>query len=93
MISLNMWNIKYDTNEFIHKTKTDSHTQKTSLQLPKEKTGRERINKEFGTSRYKQLYIKQINNVGLLYSTGHTQYPITIMEKKKNTYIIRFLEK
>ena len=26
MISLNMWNIKYDTNEFIHKTETDSHT-------------------------------------------------------------------
>ena len=58
MISLNMWNIKYDTNEFIHKTETDSHTQKTSLQLPKEKTGRGRINKEFGTSRYKQPIYK-----------------------------------
>ena len=26
MISLNMWNLKYDTNELIYKTETDSQT-------------------------------------------------------------------
>ena len=36
-----MWNLKYDTNELIYKTETDSQTQKTNLQLPKGK-GRER---------------------------------------------------
>ena len=30
-----MWNLKYDTNELIHKTETDSQTQKTNLWLPK----------------------------------------------------------
>ena len=26
MISLNMWNLKYDTNELIYETETDSQT-------------------------------------------------------------------
>ena len=30
-----MWNLKYDTNELIYKTETDSQTWKTNLQLPK----------------------------------------------------------
>ena len=34
-----MWNLKYDTNEFIYKTETDSQTQKTNLWLPKWKGG------------------------------------------------------
>ena len=40
---------------------------------------------KFGVSRYKLLYIGQINNKVLLYSTGnYTQYPaITIIKKKK----------
>ena len=29
-----MWNLKYDTNELIYKTETDSQTQKTYLWLP-----------------------------------------------------------
>ena len=29
-----MWNLKYDTNELIYETETDSQTQKTDLQLP-----------------------------------------------------------
>ena len=32
-----MWNLKYDRNELICKTKTDSETQKTNLRLPKGK--------------------------------------------------------
>ena len=30
-----MWNLKYDTNEHIHKTKTDSQIQRTDLCLPR----------------------------------------------------------
>ena len=28
------WNLKYDTNELIYKTETDSQTQRTDLWLP-----------------------------------------------------------
>ena len=38
-----MWNLKYDTNEFIYKTESDSQTHKTGLWLPTAK-GRGRIN-------------------------------------------------
>ena len=37
VISLCMWNLKYDTNELVYKTETDSQIQKTNLQLPREK--------------------------------------------------------
>ena len=30
-----IWNLKYDTNEFIYKTETDPQTLKTKLRLPK----------------------------------------------------------
>ena len=30
-----MWNVKYGTNEPIHKTETDSKTQRTDMWLPK----------------------------------------------------------
>ena len=34
-----MWNLKkYDTNELIYKTETDSQTSKTNLRLPKGKS-------------------------------------------------------
>ena len=44
---------------------------------------------EFGVSRYKLLYIRQINNKVLLFSTGnYTQYPvINHNEKKEKKYI------
>ena len=29
-----MWSLKYDTNELVYKTETDSQTQKTDLCLP-----------------------------------------------------------
>ena len=71
----NMQNLKYVTNEFIYKT--DFQTQKTKLWLPKGKVGGGGINQESGISRYKPLYIKQINNTVLLYSTGnYIQYPL-----------------
>ena len=30
-----MWNLKYDTNEPIYETETDSGTQRTDLRLPR----------------------------------------------------------
>ena len=30
-----MWNLKYDTNELIYETETDSQTQRTDLWLPR----------------------------------------------------------
>ena len=67
--------IVYDSNELTYKT--DSQTQKTNLRLPKGKGGEGGINQEFGISRYKLLYIKQIKNKVLLYSTGnYIQYPV-----------------
>ena len=32
-----MWNLKYDKNELIYKTETDSQTEKTNLWFPKGK--------------------------------------------------------
>ena len=69
-----VWNLKYDTNELTFKTETDS--QKANLWLLKGKGSREGINQEFGISRYKLLYIKQINK-DPLYSTGNfIQYSV-----------------
>ena len=31
-----MWNLKYDTNELIYETETDSQTQRADLWLPRE---------------------------------------------------------
>ena len=45
--------------------------------LPRGREGREGVDWEFGVSRYKQLYIKWINNEILLHSTGnYIQYPM-----------------
>ena len=79
---------KIDTNEL--NKEIDSQTLKTNLQLPKEKAGRGGINKEFGISKDKLLYIQQINKV-LPYNTRNwiQNYVINFMEKnvKKNTCV------
>ena len=41
-----MWNLKYNTNELIYKTETESQTERIDLQLPK--VGRKRKDWEFG---------------------------------------------
>ena len=68
--------------------------QKTNLWLPKGKVGGGRINQEFGINRYTLLYIKQINNKDLLYSTGnHIQYLIINCKGKEyeKEYICIFI--
>ena len=77
-----MWNLKNDTNILIQETERDSQTQKINLQLTNE-TLSGRINQEVGFNRYTLLYIKQIINKDLLYSTENSsQYSlITYMGK------------
>ena len=59
------------TNELIYEIETDSQTQKTNLWLPRGKEDGEGIHWEFEISRYKLLFIKQMNNKVLLYGTGN----------------------
>ena len=67
---------KYGTNELIYKTEIESQIQKTNLWLPREKVGGG-INCEIGIDIYTLLYIKQITNKNLLYSTENsTQYSV-----------------
>ena len=64
-----MWNLKNDTNELIYKTDIDD-----KLMVNKGERGGG-INQEFGINIYTLLYIKQITNKDLLYSTGnYAQY-------------------
>ena len=83
------WNLKYDTNEPIYETETDSQTQRTDLWLPTGRVG-EGMEWEFGISRCKLLYKELINNKVLLYSTGnYIQYPVINhngREYEKNIY-------
>ena len=44
-----MWNLKYDTNERVCETETDSQTQRADLRLPRAGVGRAGV--EFGVSR------------------------------------------
>ena len=70
-----MWNLKYDTNELICKTETDSQTERTKLWMPRGRRGGK--DWEFGVSRCKLLYIGWINSKVLLQSTGnYIQYPV-----------------
>ena len=72
-----MWNLKYDTNECIYETETDSEIQRTDLWLPRGREGGGGMDWEFGISRWKLLYIGWINNKVLLYCTGnYIQYPV-----------------
>ena len=57
---------KKDTSEFIYKTEIDPQTWKRNLWLPKGKTGgRDKL----GLNIYTLLYIRQITNKDLLYSS------------------------
>ena len=77
-----LWNLKYDTNELIYKT--DSQTQKTNLWLPKGK-GKDKL----GVWDWQiQTTIYKINSKDLLYGTGnYTQYPVINHNGKKKKYI------
>ena len=68
-----MRNLKYDTNELIYKT--DSQTE-DRLVVAKGAGGGGGMEWDFGVSRCKLLHIEWINNKVLLYSSGnYIQYP------------------
>ena len=52
-----MWNLKYDTNELIYETETNSQTQRTDLWLPKGRDGGRGKDWESGIRRCKPLYL------------------------------------
>ena len=86
MISLTCRSQKIITNELIYKADIDSQTQKT-----KAKAGGQ-TNEEFEINIYTLLYIKEVTNKDLLYSTGaHTQYLVITYNgkecKKEQSYI------
>ena len=61
--------LKNDKNELICQAEKDSQTSKTNVRLSKGKRGG--INQEFAINIYTLLYIKQIINRDLPYSTGN----------------------
>ena len=67
--------LKKNTNELIYKTEMDS--QRMNLWLPDGKGWEGGIDWETGIDVYTPLYLKQITNKGLLYSTGNSaQYSL-----------------
>ena len=71
-----MWNLKYDTDQYIYGKKKDS--QKTDLWLSRGKMGGGGEDWEVRISRHKLLYIGWVNNKVLLYSSGnYIHYSVT----------------
>ena len=66
-----MWDLKYDTNELIYKTETDSRTESRHV-VAKGEVGGGRKDWAFGISRCKLLHLEWINSKVLLYSTRET---------------------
>ena len=83
-----MWNLKYNTNEHIYKTQTDSQTKRTTALWLQE--GGEQRRDGWGVWDQQMQTVGWVNNKVLLHSTeNYIQYSeITIMESnmKKNIY-------
>ena len=79
-----MWNIKYDTNESIYETETESWIE-NRLAVAKGEDFGGGVECEVGVSRCKLLYMEWINNKVLLYSTeDYIQYPMMNHNGKEN---------
>ena len=57
-----MWNLKYDMNKHIYKTKADSQIFRKDLWLPRRNGSRGGKDWEFGSNGDTLLYIGRINN-------------------------------
>ena len=83
-----MWNLiflKNDTNELIYTTEAVLQISKTNLWLPKGKRWGEEINQELEMNIHTLLYIRQITNKDILYSTGNsTQYSEVTSKRKES---------
>ena len=86
-----MWNLKYDTNENLSTKQKYTHRHRKQTYGYQRGKGIGEGCQEFGLSRYKLLYVKQISNKDLLYSTGNCiQYRVINYngkESEKNIYI------
>ena len=65
-----MWNLKYDTNEPIYETETNSQTSTTDLWLSRGREDGGGMDWEFGISRGKLLYIGWRNNKAYCIAQG-----------------------
>ena len=64
-----MWNLKYNINEPIYKTNRPTNAENKLMTISKGESGGG-MSQEFGISRHKLLYIKQIDNKVLLHMQG-----------------------
>ena len=86
-----MRNLKYDTNELVYKTETDSQTQRAALWSPRGRGGGGGLDWESGMSRCKLVYIGWISNKVLLCSTGNSiQYPVVNHNGKEKKPTMRY---
>ena len=68
---------KYDTNELIYKTESDSHEKQTYGYQSGKAGGRGVVNWGTGIGIDTTLYVKQMINEDLLYNTGNSaQYSV-----------------
>ena len=79
-----MWNLKYDTNELIHKQKQIHREQTCGCQ-----GGGGWADWEFGVSRCKLLYTGLISSILLYRVRNYTQYPVINQngQEYENIYI------
>ena len=70
-----MWNLKYDTDELIYETETDSWTKRTDCSCRGGKGGGG-MDWEFGNSRYKLFYVEWIINKVQNYTAQETVFGI-----------------
>ena len=67
----------------VYKKQTRRH--RKQIMVMKGEKGGDEINQAFGINRYTVLYIKQITNKDLWFSTGnYTQYFVTIYKRKES---------
>ena len=79
------WNLKYDRNELIPKTETDSQPQRTDLGLPRCQDRASWERSELGVWVSKLLYLGQKNSRILPYRTWkYVQYPVINHNEKEN---------
>ena len=72
-----MWNLNYNTNKPTYETETESQTERVDWWLPRGERCWRGTEWEFGINRCKLVYIEQIDNYVLLYTTGNcVQYPV-----------------
>ena len=82
-INLNYKSQWVQMNLFTKQKQTHRHREQT-YSYQRERAGWQ-INQEFGNNRYTPLYIKQINNKDLLYSTGnYIQYLVITYNGKES---------